>query len=90
MAPFVERLEAATLGMSQDNWDNLLKHCISVKFLLMEGYAHGDLRKELRIAPFVEGTFSNYFGKVPLITCINTSNKMPKHCIFVEFLLIES
>ena len=35
-------------------WKNLLKYCISVDFLLIEGYAQGALRKELHIAPFVE------------------------------------
>ena len=35
-------------------WYKLLKHCISVKFLLVEGYLQGALRKELPIAPFVE------------------------------------
>ena len=35
-------------------WNNLRKHWISAKFLLMEGYVQGALRKELRIAPFVE------------------------------------
>ena len=34
--------------------NNLLKHCISAEFLLMEGYVQGALRKEPRIAPFVE------------------------------------
>ena len=29
-------------------WNNLLKHCISAKILLMEGYVQGALRKELR------------------------------------------
>ena len=32
----------------------LFKLCISVHFLLMEVYVQGALRKELRIAPFVE------------------------------------
>ena len=36
------------------NWNHLLKHFISVKFLLVEGYLQGALRKEPRIAPFVE------------------------------------
>ena len=35
-------------------WNKLFKHCISVEFLLVEGYLKGALRKELRIAPFVE------------------------------------
>ena len=33
-------------------WNNLLKHCISIDFLLMEGYVQGALQKELHIAPF--------------------------------------
>ena len=32
----------------------MLKHCISAKFLLMEGYVKGALRKELLIDPLVE------------------------------------
>ena len=35
-------------------WNKLLKYCISAKFLLMEGYVQGALRKEMHIAPFVE------------------------------------
>ena len=35
-------------------WNNLLKHWISAKFFLMEGYPQGALRKELHVAPFVE------------------------------------
>ena len=35
-------------------WNNLRKYCISVNFLLIEGYVQGALRKELRIAPSVE------------------------------------
>ena len=35
-------------------WNHLQKHCISVEFLLVEGYLQGAIRKELRIAPFVE------------------------------------
>ena len=32
-------------------WNNLLKHWISVDFFLVEGYGHGALRQDLRIAP---------------------------------------
>ena len=35
-------------------WNNLLKHCVSAKFRLMEDYVQGALRKELHIATFVE------------------------------------
>ena len=35
-------------------WNHLQKHCISAEFLPVEGYLQGALRKELRIAPFVE------------------------------------
>ena len=35
-------------------WNHLQKHGISVEFLLVESYLQGALRKELRIAPFVE------------------------------------
>ena len=34
--------------------NNLLKYCISVDFLLIEGYVQGPLRKELHIVLFVE------------------------------------
>ena len=48
--------------------ENLLKHSISAKFLLMEGYAQGALRKELHIAPFGEHfettTLGKYHGKL--------------------------
>ena len=33
---------------------NLLKHCISANFLLVESYVQGALQKELPIAPFGE------------------------------------
>ena len=36
------------------SWNNLLKHCISVDFLLVEDYKQCPLQKELRIATFVE------------------------------------
>ena len=35
-------------------WNHLPKHCISVEFLLVEGYLQSAIRKELRIASFVE------------------------------------
>ena len=35
-------------------WNKLLKHCISVEFLLFEGYVQGALRKEQHIVAFVE------------------------------------
>ena len=35
-------------------WKNLLKHWISVDFFLAEGYGQVALRKDLRIAHFVE------------------------------------
>ena len=35
-------------------WNNLLKYCLSVNFLLIEVYAQSALRKELHISPFVE------------------------------------
>ena len=34
--------------------NNLLKHCISNEFLLMEDFVQGPLRKELHIASLVE------------------------------------
>ena len=44
-------------------WNNLLKHCISADFLLMESYVQCALRKELRIAPFVECFKTATLGK---------------------------
>ena len=35
-------------------WKHLLKHCISVGLLLVEGYLQGAVRKEICIVPFVE------------------------------------
>ena len=35
-------------------WNHLQKYCISVEFLLVEGYLQGALRKELHIASLVE------------------------------------
>ena len=44
-------------------WNSILKHCISAKFLLMEGYAQGAIRKELHIAPFGEHFKTTTLGK---------------------------
>ena len=44
-------------------WKNLLKHCISVEFLLVVGYEQGALRKELHITRFVEGLKTATLGK---------------------------
>ena len=44
-------------------WNNLLKHCISAEFRLMESYVQGALRKELHIAPFVEGFKTATLGR---------------------------
>ena len=44
-------------------WNNLLEHCISAYFLLMEDDAQGALRKELRIDPFVERFKTATLGK---------------------------
>ena len=58
MATFVERFKTATFGSLADEFcqhrHKLIGHCISAKFLLMEGYVQGALRKEMHIAPFVE------------------------------------
>ena len=35
-------------------WNHLPKHCISAEFLLVEGYLQSAIRKELRIASFVQ------------------------------------
>ena len=33
-------------------WNKLFRHCISVEFLLVEGYVQGAVRKEMFIASF--------------------------------------
>ena len=47
------------------SYSKLLKHFIYARFLLIEDYQQGALRKELTIAPFVElfktGTFRKPF-----------------------------
>ena len=43
-------------------WNHLQKLCISVEFLLVEGYLQGALQKELRIAPFVERFKTAFLG----------------------------
>ena len=57
-APFVERFKTGTLRKLPDNfistYSKLLKHFIFARFLLIEGYEQGALRKELIFAPFVE------------------------------------
>ena len=53
-------------------WNKFFKHCISVEFLLVEGYLKGALRKELRIAPFVERFKTTFFGKVLLMNFAST------------------
>ena len=44
-------------------WNNLLKHWISVDFVLVEGYGQGALRQDLRIAPFVEHFKASSLGR---------------------------
>ena len=44
-------------------WNNLLKHCISANFFLVEGYGQGALRKELHIDPFVERFKTSTLGR---------------------------
>ena len=44
-------------------WINLLDHCISAEFLLMEGYVQGALRRELLITSFVECSKATTLGR---------------------------
>ena len=44
-------------------WNNLLEHCISAYFVLMEGYKQGAPRKGLLIDPFVERFKTANLGK---------------------------
>ena len=58
-APFVERFKAGTLRKVFlinfiSTYSKLLKHFIFPRFLLIEDYEQGALRKELIVAPFVE------------------------------------
>ena len=69
----------------------LFKICIFVEFLLMVSYVQGTLRKELLIVSFVEHfKTTKYFRKASLIPFIDTLNKILKHCLFTDFLLIVS
>ena len=67
MATFVERFKTATFGSLADEFcqhrHKLIRHCISAKFLLMEGYVQGALREKLHIAPFVERLKTATLGK---------------------------
>ena len=69
-------------------WNNLLKHCISAKCLLIESLAQGALRKELLIAPFVERLKTVILGK-SYERFWQYWNNLLKLCISAEFLLIE-
>ena len=44
-------------------WNDLLNHCILGEFLLTETYGQGDVRKEIRIAPFFECFKTNAIGE---------------------------
>ena len=66
IAPFLERFKKNYRKVLLINfvriWHNLLSHCIFAKFQLMEGYVMGALRKELRIAFFVQRFKTTTFG----------------------------
>ena len=70
-------------------WNNLFKHCISVKCLLIESLAQGALRKELLIAPFVERLKTVILGK-SYERFWQYWNNLLKFCISAKCLLIES
>ena len=68
IAPLVKHFKTATSRRSSrrsffSTWNNLLKHWISAEFLLVKGYVQGALRKEMRIAPFVERFKTATLGK---------------------------
>ena len=69
---------------------NLLKHCISLEFLLLEGQVQVALRKALLIATGVEDFKTIYLGKLFLGNCSVTWNSLPKYCISADSLLIIS
>ena len=69
-------------------WNSLLEHCSSAEYLLMKDYVQGALLMELPIATFAEHFKITYSGKVFLISFFDTSNKLLKHCIFTDSLLI--
>ena len=73
-----------------NSWNNLLKHCTSAEYLLIQGYVQGALRKELFIAPFVEHFKITTLGKSQWLHLSMLQTKMTKHCIFPEVFLIES
>ena len=62
-------------------WHKLLKHCIFVEFLLVEGY--------VQIALFVEHVKTATLGRSYLCVFASTWNNLLKHCISVDFLLVE-
>ena len=67
MSPFVKSFQKVFRKVLLSNFpyylNNLLKHCISTKFLLMESYVQGDLRKELLIALSVERFKTTTLGR---------------------------
>ena len=56
----------------------------------MISFVQGTLRKGLLIVSFVERFKTTTFRKVSLISFIDTLNKILKHCLFADFLLIAS
>ena len=67
------------------NWKNLLKHCISADFWLIEALVQSGLRKEMLTAPFVERFKYSDFEKVLIRDCASTRNNLlkaylPKFC----------
>ena len=69
------------MGDFADTSSNLLKYCISVLFLLIEGLVLSALRKERFIALFVERFKYSDFGKSLISDCASTRNNLLKHCI---------
>lgn len=67
MSPFVKSFQKVFRKVLLSNFsyylNNLLKHCVSAKFLLMESYVQGDLRKELLIALSAERFKITTFGR---------------------------
>ena len=89
IAPFVERFKNSFFGKVfmmtfASTWNNLLEHCISVDYLLMECYCAGCSTKGAVHWSFRRALYNSYYG----MDFVTTWKNLPKHWIFADFLLI--
>ena len=56
----------------------------------MKNFEYAALQKEMIIVPFVKCFEKKYFGKVVVNNFISTWNILPRHYVFVHFLLLVS